>query len=341
MSRLKMTGLECGNLYVFDVLGRAPDANFSASTVHKRTGDYAMYCNGQFCTAQFTLLGTPSEIYGRVAIRMIEGAPAGQQRSFLTLYDSSSLHQLSFYIDPITTVITIRRGNLGDPVIATGMSVLLDVWYCLEYHVLIANVNGRIELKRDGILEIDYTGDTQATANTGILAVQHGGQEQTKYMVGYYDDIAINDTAGAINNSWIGQGGIVGLKPEGPGTYAEWTPSAGANWQCVDDVPPDDDTTYIETTVLDERDLYTFEDMPAGNYRVDAVAWWARAKLDEAGDSFIARLMRQDAADYVGADQGLDLNYTYESEILDAAPDATAWTPAKVNAIEAGVKATD
>ena len=45
--------------------------------------------------------------------------------------------------------------------------------------------------------------------------------------------------------------------PNGAGATAQWTPNSGANWQAVDEAPPDSETTYVKATVAGLRDSYS------------------------------------------------------------------------------------
>lgn len=69
----------------------------------------------------------------------------------------------------------------------------------------------------------------------------------------YYDDIAANDGNGSTQNSWPGAGSIVHLKPNATGDNNQWLKQTGAaadanNFQSVDELTPDDATTYLRRT---------------------------------------------------------------------------------------------
>jgi len=327
VTRLFHTGFETGHLGVFSSTVGAWDANFAITTAQKRTGNYSLYIGTGGKRAVIAVPGNPTSLYVRLGFRYVSG-----NAIILYFLDSSGTRQVGLHIDGGSGVLQAKAVNT---MLASGSAVPPNEWICYEIYVLIDNTNGRFVVKRNGSTDIDFTGDTrQGLADIGSVTLGYDSS-----FAGYYDDIAINDTNGAANNSWIGQGGVIGLKPSGAGTYSEWTPSAGDNYAAVDEIPPSE-ADYVQASVADKRDLYAMENMPAGTWRVDAVTWWARGVLDAAGDSYIARLMRQDGVDFVGADQGLDVTYKYVREVMANAPDGTAWTAAKVNAIEAGVKAT-
>jgi hypothetical protein len=215
--------------------------------------------------------------------------------------------------------------------------MVLDTWYVLEFHLKIDDVDGEIDTKIDGAIDIDFDGDTQHTGNAGIVQVQFSNAASSLPTI-YIDDIAINDTTGGVNDSWIGRGGIYGLVPSGAGTHTDFTPSAGVNYAAVDEVPPDDDTTYVESSTAAHVDTYAITNLIPTSGAISAVQWVARAKLAEAGAGNFQRVLRHDGTDYNGGDLAVDTSYAYFTEIFDQAPDSTDWDITKVNALEAGME---
>jgi hypothetical protein len=157
--------------------------------------------------------------------------------------------------------------------------------------------------------------------------------------LGYLDDIAINDTAGAVNNSWIGRGGIYGIVPEGVGAYTDLHAQGHANaWDCISEVPPDD-ADYVYDDTVDQKSTYAMTALVPTTGTIDCINVIMRAKLDAAGTGNIARLIRSNGTDSQGADVGLDTSAKTIQEIIETDPGevpGTAWTIAAVNALQAG-----
>ena len=144
-------------------------------------------------------------------------------------------------------------------VLGTGSRTLIvNNWYYVEIRHLVNQTTGRVVVKVDGVTEIDFTGDTQGVPANGNIAL-------IQWLLGTagtdFDDIYINDTTGSESNGFDGDQRIYAVFADGAGNYAQWDPSAGANWQNVDDNPPDDDTTYNDTPVANEKDSFTFADV--------------------------------------------------------------------------------
>lgn len=319
MTRLKMTGFEGGHADVFDA-----NSGLTASAAQQRTGAYSALV-GVIAYAQWVLTGLPVEIYGRVGLRLTSLLAV----TVVTVYGSTGTENISIKVNVGTGAIELWRGGV---LLATGAVLVINAWYCIEYHFKIDNVNGIGQVKVNGSQTINFAGDTQVSAAAEIALVRFGSFQ------GYCDDLVVNDIAGGRNNSWPTQGGIYIVKPEGVGTYSEMTPSAGANWQCVDEIPPTDDTDYVESAVVDTRDSYAMTALVPIVGNIDAVKWVCRSRLVVAGTGAIKYLMCEAGVDFTGADQALDVTYRNVSQILEQAPSGVDWTIAIVNALEAGQK---
>lgn len=337
MARIWMSGFEAGHIQIFDSYDGA-----AISAAQARTGAYSAYLNTIARWAAAALPANVSEIFCRFAVRpTYTGAADTRGNLLMILFDSVGGHQITIQLQYRTGLVLVRRGNYLGTIIGVGGELHQSRWRCVEFHLVVDNAAGVFQLKVDGTQVINFAGDTQATANANVRSFRLGTIGTAGAVVGYYDDIAFNDITGGVNASWIGRGGIPAIFPEGAGNSTDLGlfPNGGeANWEDVDEKPPDDDTSYVFDDVIDEHDSYETEDLPATG-PISAVQWLARAKSDLVGAPEIARILRIGGADYQGADMGIDANYDYYPEILDEDPDAAgAWTVAAINGMELGVK---
>jgi len=106
--------------------------------------------------------------------------------------------------------------------VATGtMTISQSAWYLVELHVKIGDgAAGSLELKVDGISNATYTGDTKPGADTTVTNIwfrnDSSGLGANAFF--YIDDIGLNDTAGAVDNSWCGDGHITVIMPDDDST---------------------------------------------------------------------------------------------------------------------------
>jgi len=335
-----MSGLEAGSLDVFCETGGPP----TISVVQARTGIYSLNCGlGHFAESALGSYAA-AELFLRIGLYYTGGLGANDRTFCTFLGVSGSL--LSFQIRQADSTILVRRGNYTGALLASGGVVPLNDWCCIEIHVLIANVGGVAQVRLDGVQVIDFSGDTEVGTETVIYVIHWaapgaGGVAANYSCYGYYDDLAVNNPYGIRNNSWLGLGGIVGLLPNGAGNYTQLTPSAGANWQAVDEVPPDDNASYVENAIINQRDTYEMEDLtitPGKVADIAAVQWLCRAYNTETQGGNFARLFRLGGVNYQGADIGYDKSYDYHPEIIETSPATMQnWTGDEVNALEAGV----
>jgi len=335
MARIWMSGLEAGHLDIFDSCYEA-----EVSAAQARTGSYSLRVGTYYdAYARAALPAAVAEIFVRFGFR----STFGGGDTILSLQDDAGNAQCYLALNRNTHTIDVRRGDYNDTILGRDGEIHQNRWHCIEFRLKVDNTTGVLQLKVDGTLVIDFSGDTQASANANVKSFSfgdspHGGSASLHC---YYDDIAFNNVADGVNDSWIGRGGIPTIFPTGAGASTDLglVPDEGeANWEDVDEVPPDDDTSYVFDAVIDEHDSYTAGDLPATG-TILAVQWVARARSDLAGDPKIARILRVGGVDHQGADKSIDVSYDYYTDVLDEDPEAAgAWLVAAVNGMEVGVK---
>lgn len=337
MARVFMTGFENGlsdDLYSF---------TGTISTTQKRTGAYSMYFADRTKMGYISLPAAVTQIYMRVGVYctgLNQNYGFSGALPYFYFLDSASNVHVALYRNISTGATELKMGldhRVG--AMASGTALSLNAWDCVEIYYKIDDTVGRFTVKVNNNTIIDYTGDTR---NAGTADIKFILWNKTNYAseegiaTGYYDDIAINDVSGAVNNTWIGQGGIRLAFVDGAGANTGLTPSTGTNWSCVDEIPSSD-TDYVHTITVDAYDLYTLDtsSMPA-NGVVSAVRWLAKAKLD-AGTASITPVIRSESTTEQQTDIGLSSSYSAKSLIMELDPiDNAAWTLAKVNALEIG-----
>lgn len=327
-----MSGFEAGHIEVLDT-----SSGGAISAAQARTGTYSLYLGATSYYVRSALPAAIAEVYFRFGFR---SDLHGGGRLFY-LYDSGAAVQFYLGLLRETQMLEARRGTYSGTLLGRGGEIHQNRWHCIEVRLKVDNAAGVVQVKVDGTQVINFAGNTQATANANVQSFQFGVWNATIHGT-FIDDIAFNDVAGGVNDTWIGRGGIQGIFPEGVGNSTDLGlfPNGGeANWEDVDEKPPDDDISYVFDDAIDEHDSYETEDLPATG-TIAAVQWLARAKADLVGNPEIARVLRIGGADYQGADIGIDASYDYYPEILDKDPDAGpgAWTVAAINGMEVGVK---
>jgi len=136
--------------------------------------------------------------------------------------------------------------------------------------------------------------------------------------------------------------GSVTLRPMGPGSSTQWTKfGCTANWDCVDDATPDGDTTHVETGTPGYTDLYAMQDLGQSgsvlSVTVTANAWgepnqFCQAELDGCYSYLKLRVNGYDSAAFPLTTPTVSATWTTNPAT------GQPWTPAEVNALEAGFR---
>ncbi len=221
--------------------------------------------------------------------------------------------------------------------ISANAIITINTWHYIEFKHIIANAGGTLEVRVDGAVVATFTGDTQSTANATADSIYLLGAGDTRSH--NFDDYYILDgTAG--ENDYLGDRRADALFPDGAGTYTEFATVFGAatHWEAVDEVDPDDDTTYVEESVVDDRDTYTFGAHPLSLATINGIQVLMYAKKTSAGAASFARIYRRGSDDQ-GSDVTLQTSYAYHREIMETDPIAAgAWTIPNINAAEFGAR---
>lgn len=325
MARVFTEGFESGDLLFFT----AQTGIIASSVV--RSGAYsAAGTSGASILAK--TITAASEAYFRFAIYT-----PGSSSIFRWL--ASTVELGSIRINSASRLIEIYTG--GSTLVKTGGTpISANRWYLIEVYVKIAD-SGTVTVKIDGTQDCTFSGDTKPGADTAFSVAQYLPQSN----VGYFDDLAMNDTTGAVDNSWCGDGRIIALIPNADGDLSQLTNTAGnstANWGYVDERPMDSDTSYVESGTVDRADLYNLT--ASGLSLTDGVInrVWAesRSKDTVGAGGLISLAIKTGGTEYDGADTAIGISYAAVKgpEHLVNPGTSAAWTIAQLDALQAGVK---
>jgi hypothetical protein len=165
--------------------------------------------------------------------------------------------------EQLVVMASSSKGSLllyrGSTLIAEAAVAISEFWACLELRAVIHASAGSVQLWVDGVLVLSFNGDTLESSTARITGVRIGAYRAggRTYHQFAFDDLAINDTTGAVNNGRIGCGGVYPLYPVADTDDKGFSRSAGAdNYALVDDTTVDGDTTYVQANSVGVRDLY-------------------------------------------------------------------------------------
>jgi hypothetical protein len=210
-----------------------------------------------------------------------------------------------------------------------------NTWYYIEVRYKVHNTAGEIEVRVNGSQWLYATGDTLYSTENYVNNV--------KLLIGYFswmriDDLYILNTSGTKNNDFLGNVRVVSLSPNGAGNYAQFTPSAGSNYQCVDDADWSG-SDYVESDTDGEIDTYTFQPLNTpliGEiYGIELCNGGKRTI--ETGLTKMKHVLRKNSTDYISDVENVTDDPKLNTKIYEVDPeDSQDWTKAKLAACEFG-----
>jgi hypothetical protein len=243
MARLGHWGAESGHYHAENLT--LTGTTLTLDTAVKRTGTSSFKFDASAANyLVFTFSGVALRTYyfcGHFYIPAASGLP-GANANILQLAGSGGGSIISAWL---TTggKIQARYANtdtqLGSDSAAT---ITTDTWYRIEasYNVnTAAGADDALELRLDGTTVASGT-VAASTSAPGLVQFGWRGDPGTSEVI-HWDDLALNDDQGSVNNTWIGDQKVYVLLPTADSARANWTDGAGGTttlWEAVNNIPP-------------------------------------------------------------------------------------------------------
>lgn len=229
-----------------------------------------------------------------------------------------------------------------------------DTWYRVEFYAKYNSASSvDYEFKLDGTT---VSSGTVTVYNAGVtnFRIVQGGITYASTGECFLDDIAVNNTSGSAQTSWPGAGSIVHMQIDGNGDTQNQ--NAG-DWDELDEVTPDDATSYIELD--DDNDIAEFTCESSSNAGIGAsdtitlVQVGVRHKAETAAAMSITPRIKGQASGTVAEGTNYTHNDTTWRTNGDALPrnykltsyvnpqDSAAWETGDLDTMQIGVKTPD
>ncbi len=251
----------------------------------------------------------------------------------ITFWDGGT-EQLRIRVDDAAGgVVKAQRGDGTDLASSVAGAVVFDVWQQWDLMISIANSGGRVLLEIDGVEVLNFTGDTQNTANAYANRLELRGTQHVDDMILY---------KGLTSDSLTGPVIIQRLDPNGDNSV-NYTRSGGAtNFSNVDEGRAfDDDTSYVESSTLNDEDLYDFSDA-SSTLGILGV----KVKVRQNKQNVATRKYKIEARPITTIYQSAEFDafltaFRNDSYLLEDNPETAApFTESELNATEFGFKIT-
>ncbi len=320
------------------VAGYANTGTVTINTTGGMFGAGALMCqnNGGTCTIPFTAIdASTTGIFHCAMWLKVSDLPAAD----------SDIANFFASADGVASGLRLRVNSAGDflmrkyaspfAAIGTVAAAFADLAYHhLEIEGTFKNSGGHIKVWIDGVLQINYSGDTYdaetpASINRFIL------QPPSSCTV-YVDDLTVWDETGA-NFAHTGPLGEHRIETRGPASESacQFTPSTGSdNNLLVDETNGHNgDTDYVESSTVGHVDLYDLVDLGSTPLQVHCIAVKAIAKKTDTGSVNVSMHLKSGGVDSEGSAVALTGAYSQISFYngLDPAT-STTWVPSDLDA---------
>lgn len=242
--------------------------------------------------------------------------------------------------------LAVRRAGTGTSIDtgallgASTTALTPGTWYHVELRVYLHDTAGEWELRINGVTEASGSGvDTKERTETALDTI--GFDNPSGGSLFYHiDDLYIRGDTVLTAGGFLGDCKVLTKYPQGAGSSTQFAVSgAAANWQAVDEAPPNGDTDYVHSDVTGNKDLYDFAALGDSN-PIKAVQLCTYARKDDAGTRTLALRVKSGATQDASAAKGLSTNYTYLTHVWESDPNtASDWTETALNAAELGFSA--
>lgn len=264
----------------------------------------------------------------------------GTNTSWFRLYEGSVVH-LSMRFDTSGRLL-LYRGE-GTTLLATSagtFDLTGAAWHYWEVKAIISDTVGVFEVRLDGAVFVTYSGDTRNAGTTGaidqIMWVRPYSGSGNNFIV---DDFWLDDAG------YLGDKVVYSLPANGNGDSSQWVGSDGNstdNYLLVDDGEVVSITDYVASATSGNTDLYNIADLPASVTTVDAIQELIYVQASDGGTPPSVVPVAKGALGTVRADTALGTIPVAAADMLaqirTTDPDGNALTPARVNAMQVGVK---
>lgn len=206
--------------------------------------------------------------------------------------------------------------------------------YYIEMSATINDTTGTCQVRYNGQLVIDFTGDTKngGTNNTidTLILIANGSVQPI------FDDFYLcDDTGAAPHNNFLGDIRVQTIVPNGAGSSTQFTPSSGANYTNVDELPYSAGD-YVSSSTTGHRDMYTMSDI-SNTTTIYGVQNNVIAKKTDASALSLRPAVKSGPTLSYGSSVVLSASDVLIRNVRTVDPDTSvAWTQSGVNALEAG-----
>jgi len=226
-------------------------------------------------------------------------------------------------------------------------------WNLIELHVKLDAAVGRVELWINKFRVFDYTGPLVGGGGEALMyrfrpnyTAMGGGLANSTY----YDDMAINDLTGTVNNGRVGEGWVVPVRPSGNGSSSQLTNAFGGsvdNFKFVNKILDLNPSGLVGTSTASDKDLYALQSMPDEFSGINVLKGVAYAVRNGPSITKAKLILKPTAQAEIDLPSGVGIGVSlpagspaYVSSSFETNPNSSnePFTKAELDGMEAGIQ---
>lgn len=258
----------------------------------------------------------------------------GDGGNFMTWVDDTDSYIMDVGTNPINALAYVTSNTTA----YSEIPIPLNTWVYFEISILnfASSTAGNIIIRMNGdqIFSSPLGFTLQGSGLGGGFTIFGAGLNTIAY-----DDLYICDNLGTYNTSFIEDGEILTLFPNGPGDVTDFSLfGAATNWQAVSEQPFDGDTSYVYSGTVGDQDLYAVNTIPVGDTLViPGIMINAVARYDNVDPIGWKALIKSGIN--LGAATSINLTSSYLNyqSVFEREPVTNSpWTETLVNSMQIG-----
>lgn len=259
----------------------------------------------------------------------------------LRFYDGESVYHIGLQIVS-GGVIRLNRAGTTLPGESSPNTIAAGQWYYVEVKVTIGDSDGAYEVRVNGTTVASASGIDTRNSGSGLIdRVQFRGWYGSATPIYVtFDDVYVLDTTGTDNNTFLGSQIVEAVFPNS-NAQSNWAPSTGTNnAACVDENPSNDDTDYVYSTTVGNKDLYGVTGCMRINANIKGVQLNADARVTDTTPQGLRLLAKSgDSETPGGSNTVTSTGYKVFPVVAQYNPATGAlWTPAEIAAMQIGIE---
>jgi len=263
---------------------------------------------------------------------------SGNNFTILTFQDSMQI-QVQITVTA-SAQLQVRDGN-GNVLGTTSSPVIVSSTFTyVEVQVVFStSPTGSCNIQVNGVNVLSLTGIQTAISSNSYANVVNLCAGSSNNV--YFDDLYICDGTGAYNNTFLGDVRVALALPSSTGRLSQWTRTGGTtsgNYTAVDEVPPDNDTSYVSSSTVGNIDAYGISSVgtPSAIVAVQLVA--CARKTDSASRS-IGLGFGNSTTDNFDSGHSVTNSYVMYRRTMDSNPiTSAAWAATDLSSAQIALK---